>query len=78
VSQFSFTICGLEDRGSRVRFPVVGGNFPLHHRVQDGSGVHPAGYPMGNRGSFMEEKRPEREADHLPPSTAENKECVEL
>jgi hypothetical protein len=32
----------LDDRGSRVRFPAVAGNFSLHHRVQNGSGVHPA------------------------------------
>jgi hypothetical protein len=24
----------------------------VHHRVQNGSGVHPASYPMGTRGSF--------------------------
>jgi hypothetical protein len=42
----------LDDRGSRVRFPVGGGNFSLHHRVQIGSGAHPASYPMGTRGSF--------------------------
>jgi hypothetical protein len=24
----------------------------LHHRVQNGSGAHPASYPMGTRGSF--------------------------
>jgi hypothetical protein len=28
------------------------GNFSLHHRVQTGSGPHPASYPMDNRGSF--------------------------
>jgi len=28
------------------------GNFSLHHRVQTGSGAHPASYPMGTRGSF--------------------------
>jgi len=28
------------------------GNFSLHHRVQTGSGAHPASYPMGIRGSF--------------------------
>jgi hypothetical protein len=33
---------GLDDRGSRVRFPVGAENFSLHHRVQNGSGVHPA------------------------------------
>jgi hypothetical protein len=27
-------------------------NFSLHHRVQTGSGAHPASYPMGARGSF--------------------------
>jgi hypothetical protein len=29
---------GLDDRGSRVRFPAGVGNFSLHHRVQNGSG----------------------------------------
>jgi hypothetical protein len=43
---------GLDDRGSTVRFPAGAGNFSLHHRVQNGSGVHPASYPMGTRGSF--------------------------
>jgi hypothetical protein len=39
---------GLEDRGSRVRFPAGAGNFSLHHRVQNGSGPN----TMGTRGSF--------------------------
>jgi hypothetical protein len=43
---------GLEDRGSRVRFPAGAGNFSLHHRVQNGSGAHPVSSPMGTRGSF--------------------------
>jgi hypothetical protein len=43
---------GLDNRGSRVRFPAEAGNFSLHHRVQDGSGAHPPSYPMGSRGSF--------------------------
>jgi hypothetical protein len=42
---------GLDDRGSRVRLPAGVGNFSLHHRVQNGSGAHPA-YPMCTRGSF--------------------------
>jgi hypothetical protein len=46
----------LDDRGSRVRFPAGGGNFSPHHRVQNGSGVHPAFYPMGARGSFTGNK----------------------
>jgi hypothetical protein len=43
---------GLNERGSRVRFPTGAGNFSLHHRVQNVSGAHPASYPMGTRGSF--------------------------
>jgi hypothetical protein len=33
---------GLDDRGSRFRFPAGAGNLSLHHRVQNGSGAHPA------------------------------------
>jgi hypothetical protein len=43
---------GLDDRGSRVRFPAGAGNFFLHLRVQNGSGAHPASYQMGTKGSF--------------------------
>jgi hypothetical protein len=43
---------GLEDRGSGVRFPAGTGNFSLHHRVQNGSGAHPASYPVGAKDSF--------------------------
>jgi hypothetical protein len=42
----------LDDRGSRVRFSAGAGNFSLHHRVQNGSGAHPASYPMVTRVSF--------------------------
>jgi hypothetical protein len=42
----------LDIRGSRVRFPTGAGNFSLHHRVQNGSGAHPASYPVDARGSF--------------------------
>jgi hypothetical protein len=44
---------GLDDRGSRVQFPARVGNFSLHHRVQNGSGAHPASYPWGTRGCFL-------------------------
>jgi hypothetical protein len=44
---------GLNDR---VSIPGGAGNFSLHHRVQNGSGVHPASYPMGIRGSFSGDK----------------------
>jgi hypothetical protein len=40
---------GLDDRGSRVRFPAGAGNFSLHHRIHNGSGAYPASYPMGTR-----------------------------
>jgi hypothetical protein len=43
---------GLDNRGSNVRFPAGTGNFYLHHRAQNGSGAHPASYPMVTRGSF--------------------------
>jgi hypothetical protein len=64
---------GLEDRGSRVRFPAGAGNFSLHHRVQNGSGAHPDSYPMGTRALSLEVKRPGREVYHSHPSTAEVK-----
>jgi hypothetical protein len=45
---------GVDDWGSRVRFPAGAGNFSLHHRVQNGSGTPPpASYPMGAGGSFL-------------------------
>jgi hypothetical protein len=44
---------GLDDRGSRLRFPAGAGNLSLQHRVQNGSGAHPASYPMGTRGFFL-------------------------
>jgi hypothetical protein len=65
---------GLEDRSSRVLFLVGAGNFSLRHRVQNGSGAHPAFYPMGTRGSFPGIKRPGREADQSHPSSAKVKE----
>jgi hypothetical protein len=43
---------GLDDRGSRVRFPAGAGNFSLHHRVQNAFGAHPVSYPMGTRDCF--------------------------
>jgi hypothetical protein len=61
---------GLDDRDSRVRFPVGAGNSSLHHRVQNGSGAHPPSYQMGNMDSFPGVKRPGREAAihlHLVP-----------
>jgi hypothetical protein len=39
-----------------VKGKVKFGDFSLHHHVQNGSGAHPASYPMGIRGSFPEGK----------------------
>jgi hypothetical protein len=50
---------GLDDRDFWVRFPAGTGNFSLHHRVQNGSGVHPTSYPMGTVGSFSGSKAAE-------------------
>jgi hypothetical protein len=44
---------GLDNRGSRVRFPAETGNFSLHNRVQNSSGAHPASYPRGTRGGVF-------------------------
>jgi hypothetical protein len=37
---------GLDDRGSRFRFPAGAGNFSLYHCIQNGYGAHPASYAM--------------------------------
>jgi len=37
-----------------------------------------ASCPMGTRSSFYRVKRPGREAEHSPPSSAKVKECVKL
>jgi hypothetical protein len=68
---------GLDDRGSRVRFPAVAGNFS-HHRVKNSSGAHPASYSMGFSALSLRVKWPGRDSNHSPPSTAEVKECVVL
>jgi hypothetical protein len=46
---------GLDDQGSRVRFPEGVGNFS-HHRVENRTKTRPASYPMGTRGSFPGDK----------------------
>jgi hypothetical protein len=43
------------------------------HVVQTGSGVHPTSYPMGTGALSLGVERPVREADHLPPTSAEFK-----
>jgi hypothetical protein len=43
---------GLDEQGSRARFPEGPGNFFLHHRFQNSSGAHSVSYPMSTRVSF--------------------------
>jgi hypothetical protein len=47
---------GLRAGRSGFRVTATAGNLSLHHRVQNGSGAHPASYPMGTRGSFPADK----------------------
>jgi len=53
-----------------VRIPARAGSFSLRHRIQTGSGVHPASYTIYTGGCIPGLKRPGREADHSPPSSA--------
>jgi hypothetical protein len=39
-------VLGFDSRGGGA------GNFSLNHRIQNGSGAHPASYPMGSMGPF--------------------------
>jgi hypothetical protein len=61
-----------DGRGVGVRI-LLRARFIFLHVVQTGSGAHPAPYPMGIGGSFPEVKRPGREADHSPSTSAEVK-----
>jgi len=56
-----------------VRFPVVAMISSLHHRVQTSYEAHPASYPMCTGESILALKQPEREPDHLRPSSSEVK-----
>jgi len=49
------------------RFSAGPGVFPPCHRVQTGSGAHPASYPVGTYVLSVEVKRPGHEADHSTP-----------
>jgi hypothetical protein len=49
------------------------GIFSLRHRVQIGSGAHPASHPMGTEGPSPGVKRPVCEAGLSPPSDAKVK-----
>jgi hypothetical protein len=66
---------GLDDRGSRVRFPAGAGNFSFFttaSRTALGLTQPPIQWVLG--ALSLGAKRPGREADHSPPSSAEVKE----
>jgi hypothetical protein len=55
-----------------VRSPTRVEDFSSSPCVQTGSEAHPDSYPMGTGGPFPGGKaRPGRDAEHLPPSSAE-------
>ena len=59
----------------RVRFLARARGFPLLQNIQPCSRVHRASCSMGTTVLSPKIKRPEREADHLPPSTARLRMC---
>jgi hypothetical protein len=74
-SSFSIALgCGLDDRGSRVRFPAGMGIFlfTTASRTALGPTQSPIHWIPGTLSLRL--KRPGREADHSPPSNAEVKE----
>jgi hypothetical protein len=64
---------GLDDLGYRVPFLAGAGDFSLHYRVQNGSRTHLASYQWAPGALSLGVKRPGREADHSPPSSADVK-----
>jgi hypothetical protein len=69
----------LDDRAIEVRSPAGAKDFSSNLCVQTGSGAHPASCTVGTGGSFPWGKaRPERDADHSPPSSAEVMNELEL
>jgi hypothetical protein len=69
---------GLRARWSGVRVPPGTENFSLHHRVQTGSGAHPASFPMGNRDYLFENKAAEAWISPFTSLQCRGQECVEL
>jgi hypothetical protein len=79
---FSFSLTAIERRYSdSLRAGRSGDRIPVGVRlspsVQTGPGAHPAFYTTGT-GSFSGVKRPGPGVDHPLPSSAEDKEKVEL
>jgi hypothetical protein len=71
-SSVSMSDYGLNDRAIGVRSPAGAKDFSSILCVQTGSGAHPASCTMGTGGPIHWGKaRPERDADHSPPSSVE-------
>jgi hypothetical protein len=62
---------GLDDRGIGVGFPVGVRDFSLFHRVQTGSGAHPAFYTIRTGGCFLGGKTKRVWNNTSPPSSSE-------
>jgi hypothetical protein len=64
---------GLDDGAIGVLSLAGAKDFSSNLCVQTGSGAHPASCTMGTWGPFPRGKaRPGRDADHSPPSSAED------
>jgi hypothetical protein len=72
LSQYSDWL-RVERSGFSSSILGAGQEFSLHHRIQTGSEANPASYPVGTGVLSPEVKRPWREADHSPPSSAKVK-----
>jgi hypothetical protein len=69
----SVDTAGLRAGWLGIQAPLGAGNFSPHHRVQTGSGAHPASNPIGTRGSFPGGKAADAWSWPLTPSSAEVK-----
>jgi hypothetical protein len=63
---------GLGDRGIGVRV-LVGSRIFFYKSYRPDVGFTPTSYSMVTEALFPGVKRPGREADHLPPASAESK-----
>jgi hypothetical protein len=72
VDRYYWKSCGSSvSIVTRLRAGRAGLNSHQRHHVQTGSGAHPAFCPVGTGALTPRVKRPEREADNWPPSSAE-------
>jgi len=69
---------GLDDQGSRVRFRAGARNFSTDTASRPALGPTQPSIQWIRGALSLGVKRPGREADYSPPSSAEMKECVEL